>query len=90
MTITTFPEAYIEPFNFAGVKFTRLSLKDCAITAMEAVKDRRKFVVAVPSSRMVSYAQKDKEYRDYVNQADLAIPDSTSYVWASKLTKTSG
>ena len=78
----------MEPFNFAGVKFTRLSLKDCALNAMEAVKERRKFVVAVPSSRMVYYAQKDKEYRDYVNHADLAIPDSTSYVWASKLTKT--
>ena len=78
----------MEPFNFAGVKFTRLSLKDCAIKAMEAVKERRKFVVAVPSSRMASYALRDKAYRDYVNQADLAIPDSTSYVWASKLTKT--
>ena len=55
---------------------------------MEAVKDRTKFVVAVPSSRMVSYAQKNKKYRDYVNQANLAIPDSTSYVWASKLTRT--
>ena len=78
----------MEPFNFAGVKFTRLSLKDCALKAMEAVNDRRKFVVAVPSSRMVSYAQRNKQYRDYVNQANLAIPDSTSYVWASKLTKT--
>ena len=78
----------MEPFNFAGVKFTRLGLKDCAMTAMAAVKDRRKFVVAVPSSRMASYALRDKAYRDYVNHADLAIPDSTSYVWASKLTKT--
>ena len=78
----------MEPFNFAGIKFTRLSLKDCAMTAMATVKDRRKFVVAVPSSRMASYALRDKAYRDYVNNADLAIPDSTSYVWASKLTKT--
>jgi N-acetylglucosaminyldiphosphoundecaprenol N-acetyl-beta-D-mannosaminyltransferase len=78
----------MEPFNFGGLKFTRLGLKDCAIRAMEAVKDRKKFVVAVPSSRMVYYAQKDKNYRDYVNQANLAIPDSTSYVWASKITRT--
>jgi N-acetylglucosaminyldiphosphoundecaprenol N-acetyl-beta-D-mannosaminyltransferase len=78
----------MEPFNFGGLKFTRFGLKDCAIHAMEAVKGRRKFVVAVPSSRMVYYAQKDINYRDYVNQANLAIPDSTSYVWASKLTKT--
>ena len=78
----------MEPFKFAGVKFTRLGLKDCAINAMESVRNRRKFVVAVPSSRMVSYAMRDKGYWDYVNQADLAIPDSMSYVWASKFTKT--
>ena len=78
----------MEPFNFGGIKFSRLSLRNCAKKALEAVKNRRKFVVAVPSSRCVYYAQNDKQYRDYVNHADLVIPDSTSYVWASKLTCT--
>ncbi len=75
-------------FNFAGVKFTALGRKACATKAIAAIKAKKKFVVAVPSSRMVSYAQKDKAYRDYVNQADLAIPDSISIVLASKLSKT--
>jgi N-acetylglucosaminyldiphosphoundecaprenol N-acetyl-beta-D-mannosaminyltransferase len=75
-------------FNFAGVKFTRLGLKSCAANAIEAIKARKKFVVAVPSSRMVSYAQEDKAYRNYVNHADLVIPDSISIVLASRLSKT--
>ena len=61
----------MEPFNFAGVKFTRLSLKNCATSAMEAVKERRKFVVVAPSSRCISYAQNDREYRDFVNHVNL-------------------
>ncbi|HPD58029.1 MAG TPA: WecB/TagA/CpsF family glycosyltransferase [Smithellaceae bacterium] len=72
-------------FNFAGLKFTQLNLDSCIAKTEQAIQDKKKFVVAVPSSRMVVHAQKDIEYRSYVNKAELVIPDSISIVLVSWL-----
>ena len=78
----------IEKFNYAGLKFDRYKLKTCIEMAIAAIENQKRMIVAVPSTRMVSYGQEHEDYRDYVNTADLSIPDSTSILLASKLSRT--
>ncbi len=49
------------------------------------VAKNKPYFVVTPNPEFVVLAQKDKEFMDVLNQADLAIPDGIGLLWAAKL-----
>ena len=68
-----------------GVKVSVLAF-DEAIRKLEAYVDSGAIhYIAVNSAQDIMIAQKDNTFREFVNQADLAIPDGVPLVWISKI-----
>lgn len=68
-----------------GVKVSRLNYSNTLelIEKWLSKKDSLKFAVT-PNPEFLVSAAKDKEFRKILNSADLAIPDGSKLIWASK------
>ena len=68
-----------------------LDVKIDSITFSEAIRKIDKLIVAGKPSQvvtvnpeMVMAAQKDREFRQIINSAELAVPDGAGIIWAGK------
>lgn len=53
---------------------------------------RKPRIIVTPNPEQIMYARKHKQFRDILNQADVALPDGIGLVWAARFLgdKTSG
>lgn len=65
-----------------GVKINPLSLQNCLSLVENWVNSIKQHQITTPNPEQIVLAQKDKEFRDIINQSDLAIPDGIGIVWA--------
>lgn len=70
--------------NIMGVPFNNLSMTEALGITLIALEERRQTVIYTPNPEMVMAAQKDKEFMDVLNSAELLIPDGIGIVKASK------
>ena len=70
-----------------GVNISQITKKEAIETVGNWLSVPRvsSHFIATPNPEMLVLTQKDKEFRDVLNKADLAIPDGIGLVWASKL-----
>jgi len=47
-------------------------------------KSKESLIIFTPNPEIITYAQKDKEFRQIVNSAQINLPDSRGVVWAIK------
>ncbi|MCD7778047.1 MAG: WecB/TagA/CpsF family glycosyltransferase [Clostridiales bacterium] len=67
-----------------GVPFNNLSMTEAVGITLINLKERKKTVIYTPNPEMVMAAQKDREFMQVLNSADLLIPDGIGVVKASK------
>ncbi|MDO8551881.1 MAG: WecB/TagA/CpsF family glycosyltransferase [bacterium] len=68
-----------------GVKIDSLTEKEVVEAILRAIEDQKKLWIVTPNPEFVVAAQKDKFFRELLNQADLALPDGFGLVLASRL-----
>lgn len=74
-----------DKINILGVDISQIS-KTGAINAVGEILSKKKgksFFIVTPNPEMLVFSQKNKEFKDILNQADLAIPDGVGLLWAS-------
>jgi len=71
--------------DILGVKIDNLSFDQVLDKVEQFLKDGKKHYIVTPNPEMVVLAQKDSQFRQILNSADLAIPDGIGLVWASRL-----
>ena len=51
-------------------------------------KGKNPLVIVTPNPEQIVYAQRDKHFREVLNQADVVLPDGVGVVWASRFLRT--
>jgi len=67
-----------------GVKIDNLKEVEVVELVGQKLVSKEKFWIATPNPEMVVEAQKDKNFREILNSANLAIPDGQGLLWAAK------
>lgn len=68
-----------------GVKVDFISLPNAMELISGWLKDNKKRYIVTPNVEIIMAAQKDKELKDILNDADLSIADSLRLDWASRM-----
>lgn len=76
-------------------KIDILGVKVCRINMQQAVEEIKKMLTqnkqsyfCTPNPEIILHAQKDQDYRNIINQADLQTPDGIGLLWASEYLNT--
>lgn len=64
--------------DILGVKIDRISLDESLTKIEKWVRNPGKHYIVTPNLEFILAAQKDPEFKEILNKADLAIPDSSS------------
>ncbi len=72
-------------FYLLGVKIDNVTMTDALQKIKGFLEDGRQHHIVTPNPEFLVLAQKDKEFREILNKADLAIPDGIGIVWASRI-----
>lgn len=67
-----------------GCRIDNISMQEALAKMRVFLIDGRQHYIVTPNSEFLVRAQKDEEFREILNNADLAVPDSTGVVWASR------
>jgi N-acetylglucosaminyldiphosphoundecaprenol N-acetyl-beta-D-mannosaminyltransferase len=70
--------------DIAGVFIDGIGKKEALEKILEFAKSGKQHLVATVYSEFIVFASKDKEYREILNSADLALPDGIGILWAAK------
>ena len=68
--------------KFLGVKVDKVSLDRAFDEAVRLLKKPGKHLIVTPNVEFIIKAQDDSRFREILNSADLAIPDSARFSWA--------
>jgi N-acetylglucosaminyldiphosphoundecaprenol N-acetyl-beta-D-mannosaminyltransferase len=68
-----------------GIKIDNLTIKETLQRVEGFLKDGQQHYIVTPNPEFLVKAQKDEEFRQILNQADLAVPDGTGLIFASRL-----
>lgn len=71
--------------DILGVKVNNLTFNQAANLATSFFKKTDQFFIATPNPEMIILAQKDKQFKQIINSADLAIPDGFGLILASRI-----
>lgn len=71
--------------NILGVDIDNLFLSECLEKIREFLKDGRQHYIVTPNPEFVMTAQKDVEFREILNKADMAVPDGAGLIFAGLL-----
>lgn len=75
-----------ESVNILGVKVDKITLVQATDLAEGWLKGKNgKHYIVTPNPEFIMAAQKDSEFKDILNNADLAIPDGSRLGWASRV-----
>ena len=72
-------------FSLLGVKIDNLSLKEVLEKVEDFIEDNKQHYIVTVNPEFLVLAQKDKEFKKILNQADLSVPDGIGIVFASLL-----
>ena len=70
-----------------GVKIDNVDTNEVLKKIEVFLADGRQHHIVTPNPEIIVFAQKDKEFKKILNEADLSIPDGTGIIWASKILK---
>lgn len=73
-----------------GVKIDDISLAEVVATVEKWIHDGGKHFIVTPNPEFLVKAQKDEEFKDILNGADLAIPDGIGLKFAGVKNRVSG
>lgn len=71
--------------DILGVKVDGVEMKEALERIEGFLKEEKFHYVVTPNPEIIVYAKKNEEFRQILNQADLAIPDGVGLVWAGKI-----
>ncbi|MBI3385133.1 WecB/TagA/CpsF family glycosyltransferase [Candidatus Gottesmanbacteria bacterium] len=70
-----------------GVGISQTSFKNALETVEKRLRDHhttKTYFIATPNPEMLVLASYNKQFKQILNRADLAIPDGIGLIWASK------
>ncbi|MCD8215360.1 MAG: WecB/TagA/CpsF family glycosyltransferase [Clostridiales bacterium] len=67
-----------------GVPFNNINMTEAVGITLINLKERKKTVIYTPNPEMVMAAQKDREFMQVLNSAEILLPDGIGIVKASK------
>lgn len=70
--------------NLLGVQIDNLTKTQVLREIESRLKQDKPIFIATPYSESIVAAQKDLEFRDVLNSADIALPDGIGILWAAK------
>lgn len=70
--------------NILGVKIDNVTMDEAVARVEAMLADGRKHQIVTPNPEFVMLAQKDEEFKQILNQADLAVPDGIGLLAAAK------
>ncbi len=70
----------MKELNVLGVNISKLTQKETLTLINEAVRDREKKFIATANPEIIVYANKDEQYMDVLQKADLITPDGIGVV----------
>jgi len=73
----------VKKTKILGIKIDNLTVKQVFQRIDDFLKDGRQRYIVTPNPEFLVRAQKDKEFRQILNQADLAVSDGTGVLFAS-------
>lgn len=76
-----------EKIDILGLSICRVNMKDSMNFVKKAIEKKQKSIIFTPNSEIVMVAEKDKEFKNILNNADLLVPDGIGLVLASKYLK---
>ncbi len=76
--------------NILGVKVNKVDLDLATKIAEEMIKRNKKYYIVTPNVEFIMAAQKDPWFKECLNNADLAIPDSSHFSWAVNISHLKG
>jgi len=68
-----------------GVRIDNLSMQEVLEKIRGFLNDGRQHYIVTPNPEILILAQKDKEFREILNNADLSIADGVGLVRASRM-----
>ncbi len=68
-----------------GVRFDNLNLAEVLQKIAGFLVDGQQHYIVLPYAEFLVEAQKDEEFRNILNQADLSLSDGVGPVWASRI-----
>lgn len=71
--------------DILGVNVDKVNMTQSVEQVLEWVKKGGKHYIVTPNVEIIMAAQEDKEFREILNKADLAIPDSARIGWANEV-----
>lgn len=71
--------------HFLGVRVDNLTMNEVLQKIQDFLRDGRQHYIVTINPEFIIKAQKDREFREILNNADLAIADGIGIVWASRL-----
>lgn len=75
--------------DILGVKITKITKKEAVEKVKEFLFDYRQHMIFTPNPEMIVLAQKDKEFKNALNHACLALPDGGGLVLISRILRNS-
>lgn len=71
--------------DILGIKIDKIEDKDIIGKIYEFLNSEKGHYIITANAEMIVEAQKDKEFRDIINTADLVLPDGSGPVFASRI-----
>jgi len=73
--------------NIGGVKIDNLNMDEAVSEIDLFVRSRKPNIVFTPNPEMIVYANRHKDFKEIINDADLKLPDGVGLLWASNVLK---
>jgi len=67
-----------------NVKVNNITFQETIIKIEEFIKTKKPHQICTVNPEFIMAAQKDREFRDVLNNADLSVPDGAGLLWAAK------
>ena len=68
-----------------GIRFDNLTRQEAARRGAELLDENKFHYVVTPNPEFILAAEKDEEFRDVLNGADLVLPDGIGVVYSAKI-----
>lgn len=66
------------------VRIDNITLKEATETVLQWAQDKDRHHITTPNPEILLEAQKNREFHNVLNHADLNVPDGTGILWAAK------
>lgn len=77
-------EKKFDSVDILGVRVDKVTLEQTLSQVEGWLAKEGRYYIVTPNVEFIMKAQEDPEFRQILNQADLAIPDSSRFGWASR------